>query len=548
MKWRVMKKSKIILITSLSVLGVAGVATGAYFLISYFTKSNKKEDSDKFIYDISLDLSSQSNPYYTGHQCTITASANSRVINILQNEEIKISDSNWKWELVQFNDVIDRTTLNNMFSNMNVSFANNNDYNNGYINSIMSFTPNEIGKYVFSCSLLISGDDINIKPTTKSIDVTEKMLNVNISGISSSSYFKVNKEYFLEADVKNSESSENNVTYQYNWSVSPSDGVSILEGQDKNRIKFSATKSGIYTFKVDILSSNGMKGVKTIDIPISVPTIQIPKNILTTNKWIILNGGISSNNNSNVKYQWVVKNNSSNIYSDVWSAKDIKFKASKPGDYEFQLNILDQWRQNIIDTVTKTISIYEMQVDDSSITNTNLYVNQNYSLSSKFVSSQTNELNSGISYQWSVSPEENITLTNSDTNNVTINASRQGTHSINLIAKDENTNQIIGNWSRKINILPDPSQYVISFSDKDSFNLGSSSTLSSSETSDTIKQLVINNIDQFVSVQDNLPGGFDYSTNIEILNLTSDDNNGILQFKLKINNATWNGGSIKKMF
>lgn len=167
-----------------------------------------------------------------------------------------------------------------------------------------------------------------------------------------------------------------------------------------------------------------------------------------------------------------------------------------------------------------------------------IYTGRDYQLSARL----TNSVNDAT-YEWSVSPQTNITLSNQNQSTVTFNTTQANIYTFTVVVKDNSGNQIAQD-NIQLTIVNDYYEIVIQNNTNNTFAYGDGSKLVSDQSIDEkwVKQKVIRNKNNIFSNKNanNLPSGYDWEQNITIENLSKNQNNKSLSFQLNLDNSTNN--------
>ena len=167
-----------------------------------------------------------------------------------------------------------------------------------------------------------------------------------------------------------------------------------------------------------------------------------------------------------------------------------------------------------------------------------IYTGRDYQLSARL----TNSVNDAT-YEWSVSPQTNITLRNQNQSTVTFNTTQANTYTFTVVVKDNSGNQIAQD-NIQLTIVNDYYEIVIQNNINNTFAYGDGSKLVSDQSIDEewVKQKVIRNKNNIFSNKNanNLPSAYDWEQNITIKNLSKNENNKSLSFQLNLANSTNN--------
>lgn len=167
-----------------------------------------------------------------------------------------------------------------------------------------------------------------------------------------------------------------------------------------------------------------------------------------------------------------------------------------------------------------------------------IYTGKDYQLSARL----TNSVNDAT-YEWSVSPQTNITLSNKNQSTVTFNTTEANTYTFTVVVKDNSGNQIAQD-NIQLTIVNDYYEIVIQNNTNNTFAYGDGSKLVSDQSIDEewVKQKVIRNKNNIFSNKNanNLPSAYDWEQNITIKNLSKNQNNKSLSFQLNLANSTNN--------
>ena len=167
-----------------------------------------------------------------------------------------------------------------------------------------------------------------------------------------------------------------------------------------------------------------------------------------------------------------------------------------------------------------------------------IYTGRDYQLSARL----TNSVND-VTYEWSVSPQTNITLKNQNQSTVTFNTTQANIYTFTVVVKDNSGNQIAQD-NIQLTIVNDYYQIVIENNTNNTFAYGDGSKLVSDQSIDEnwVKQKVIKNKNNIFSNKNanNLPSAYDWEQNITIKNLSKNENNKSLSFQLNLANSTNN--------
>ena len=184
-----------------------------------------------------------------------------------------------------------------------------------------------------------------------------------------------------------------------------------------------------------------------------------------------------------------------------------------------------------------------------------IYTGRDYQLSARL----TNSVND-VTYEWSVSPQTNITLKNQNQSTVTFNTTQANIYTFTVVVKDNSGNQIahytftvvvkdnsgnqIAQDNIQLTIVNDYYEIVIQNNTNNTFAYGDGSKLVSNQSIDEewVKQKVIRNKNNIFSNKNanNLPSAYDWEQNITIKNLSKNQNNKSLSFQLNLANSTNN--------
>ena len=167
-----------------------------------------------------------------------------------------------------------------------------------------------------------------------------------------------------------------------------------------------------------------------------------------------------------------------------------------------------------------------------------IYTGRDYQLSARL----TNSVNDAT-YEWSVSPQTNITLRNKNQSSVTFNTTQANIYTFTVVVKDNSGNQIAQD-NIQLTIVNDYYQIVIENNANNTFAYGDGSKIVSDQSIDEewVKQKVIRNKNNIFSNKNanNLPSVYDWEQNITIKNLSKNQNNKSLSFQLDLANSTNN--------
>lgn len=168
----------------------------------------------------------------------------------------------------------------------------------------------------------------------------------------------------------------------------------------------------------------------------------------------------------------------------------------------------------------------------------NIYTGRDYQLSARL----TNSVNDAT-YEWSVSPQTNITLRNQNQSTVTFNTTQANTYTFTVVVKDNSGNHIAQD-NIQLTIVNDYYEIVIQNNTNNTFAYGDGSKLVNDQSIDEkwVKQKVIRNKNNIFSNKNanNLPSAYDWEQNITIKNLSKNQNNKSLSFQLNLVSSTNN--------
>ncbi len=367
--------------------------------------------------------------------------------------------------------------------------------------------------------------------------------SVNVSILSNENFkFEQNQSYSLEARV---DPQTSNISYE--WTL-PNQYFTSISSLDKSVIQFEAIATGTCQITCSVYDNNHkLIGQKTEQVIISKSDDAEPTHSITLsgdiNKtlYILNNYSIIANiqpSYANAYFEW--SSPSANDLNLRINENQVSFKPKTSGNFSVSLIVWSD-AQKSKQLAQKDI---EINVNDYDVF---VNVEASYDINKSYKLSADVQPSGSYNYSWTCS-DQNLKLTNQNTQTLTFESSVPNSYQVNLLVTN-NQGDIIKEYNNiPINIVSTITPYEINFNNVTDFIFGNSSVKASdsSVNESWIKQKIIDNKNQIFSIPTSIPTDFNWNSNIVISQINPNDQDQSISFTLTLNNADEIGKEISK--